>query len=89
MSKELRVLVFLSIEPIEKVFDVERYLKRLDNVIRIYEVTGEFELFMEIIINNSKELGMVINKISALRGIKSIQTFVVTKKIKDVHKSSI
>jgi len=89
MSKELRVLVFLSIEPIEKVFDVERHLKRLDNVIRIYEVTGEFELFMEIIINNSKELGMVINKISALRGIKSIQTFVVTKEIKDIHKSSI
>ncbi|MCD6503636.1 MAG: Lrp/AsnC ligand binding domain-containing protein [Euryarchaeota archaeon] len=83
MSRGFKALVFLGIEPMERVFDIERYLERLDNVLRIYEVTGEFELFVELIIDDSKELGMIINKISTLKGVKNIQTFVVTKEIKD------
>jgi len=84
MNKRLKALVFLGIEPMERVFDVERRLVLINNVKRVCEVTGEFELFVEIIARNSRELGEIINRISILKGVKSVQTFVVTKEIKDI-----
>ncbi|MCD6157260.1 MAG: Lrp/AsnC ligand binding domain-containing protein [Euryarchaeota archaeon] len=84
MNKRLKALVFLGVEPMERVFDVERRLVLINNVKRVYEVTGEFELFVEIIARNSRELGEIINRISILKGVKSVQTFVVTKEIKDI-----
>ena len=86
MKNTIKALVFLGIEPMERVFAVESVLERIKNVTRIYEVTGEFELFIEIIANTSKDLGEIINKISVLKGVKSVQTFVVTKEIKDIMK---
>ncbi|MCD6158273.1 MAG: Lrp/AsnC ligand binding domain-containing protein [Euryarchaeota archaeon] len=84
MNKRLKALVFLGVEPMERVFDVERRLVLINNVKRVCEVTGEFELFVEIIARNSRELGEIINRISILKGVKSVQTFVVTKEIKDI-----
>jgi len=85
MKNPLKVLVFLGIEPMERVFAIENILKRIKNITRIYEVTGEFELFIELVADTSKDVGEIISKISTLKGVRSIQTFVVTKEIKDVY----
>ncbi|AEC52482.1 putative protein AsnC family transcriptional regulator [Pyrococcus sp. NA2] len=83
MGKQIKALLFLRIEPMKRVFEMDEILASIPQVQRIYEVTGEFELFVEVIVEGSTELGMIVNKISRIPGVKLIQIFVVTKVIKE------
>jgi len=81
MSKKLSCLVFLSISPRENVVKVEDKLLRTNNIKILYEVLGGYDLCLEVEADCDKELGSVIHHISQIEGVKSISTFVISKKI--------
>lgn len=84
MNKRIKALLFLRIEPMKRVFEMDEILINIPQVLRIYEVTGEFELFVEVLVESTVELGAIVNRISRIQGVKLIQIFVVTKIVKDV-----
>jgi len=81
MSKKLSCLIFLSISPREKVAKVEYELLRINNIKIIYEVLGWYDLCLEVEADCDEELGSIIHHISQIEGVRSISTFVISKKI--------
>lgn len=81
MSKKLSCLIFLSISPREKVAKVEYELLRINNIKIIYEVLGWYDLCLEVEADRDEELGSIIHYISQIEGVRSISTFVISKKI--------
>lgn len=83
MRESLKALLFLRIEPMRRVFELGEVLSKIPQVKRIYEITGEFELFIEILVGNPTDLGTIVNRISLTPGVKLVQIFVVTKAVKE------
>jgi len=82
VHKYLRALLLLRVEPMRSVFELGEVLRKIPQVKRVYEITGEFELFVEILVGNPTELGAIVNRISLTPGVKLVQIFVVTKAVK-------
>jgi len=83
MNEPLKALIFLRIEPMKRVFELGEILARISQITCIYEVTGEFELFLEVLVESTTELGSIVNKISLTPGVKLVQVFIVTKTVKE------
>ena len=81
MKQKLDVLIFLDIAPAER-FVVEEKLLKLPQIIRMFEVLGEYEVVIEVQVNTQIELGELINTLASTEGIRGIKTFVITKFIK-------
>jgi DNA-binding Lrp family transcriptional regulator len=82
VRKYLRALLLLRVEPMRNVFELGEALRKVPQVERVYEVTGEFELFVEILAGSPTDLGAIVNRISLIPGVKLVQIFVVTKAVK-------
>ncbi|MEM4486193.1 MAG: Lrp/AsnC ligand binding domain-containing protein [Zestosphaera sp.] len=66
-----------------RVFELGEALSKIPQVERVYEITGEFELFVEILAGSPTDLSTIVNKISLTPGVKLVQIFVVTKAVKN------
>lgn len=73
----MKALIEIIVEPkmMEKVC---REISRLENAIKVYEITGEFDVFVELEVDSMNELRNILKeKILKVNGVKTTHSSVV------------
>ncbi len=73
----MKALIEIIVEPkmMEKVC---REISRLENAIKVYEITGEFDIFVELEVESMNELRKILKeKILKVNGVKTTHSSVV------------
>jgi DNA-binding Lrp family transcriptional regulator len=68
---------------------VAKALRRIDNIVEIYTVTGEFDLIIKIICRDIPCFEAIIEQIREQAFIEKTRSFVVLNKIRDRHYEDI
>jgi DNA-binding Lrp family transcriptional regulator len=61
---------------------VERALSRLENLVGLFEVTGEFDIVALVSAADNEEFGEVLNRIRRIEGVKATVISVVLKDLR-------
>ena len=73
----MKVLVHIVVDP-PKLEEVCKKLIKMPEVERVYEITGEFDIFTEIRVNSIDEFRVILkNKILKIDGVKLTESSVV------------
>ena len=59
-------------------------LKEYPEILEIYEVTGDWDIIIKVIMRSYEELNTFLDKISGIKGVESTYTMVVFKTHKDI-----
>lgn len=59
--------------------DIEKVLKKFPEKINLMEVTGEYDLIMEIERSSNQEINELLDDIRRIDGVKSTETYMVLK----------
>ena len=73
----MRALIEIVVEPrlLEKVC---KEISKLENAVRVYEITGEFDVFVELEVSSMDELRRILKeKILKVSGVKTTHSSVV------------
>ncbi len=80
----LAALIALNVD-LKKMAELEKKLLRARNVFGMYEVTGDFDLFIAVRFRNASELNEFIQRNLMIPAIKKSTTFLVLKTDKEAH----
>lgn len=80
----LAAVIALNVD-LKKMAELEKTLLRTRNVFGLYEVTGDFDLFVAVRFRNASELNEFIQKTLTVPAIKKSTTFLVLKTDKEEH----
>lgn len=73
----MKALVMLIVEP-KKIEEVCKEIARIKEVECVYEITGDYDVFLELEVNSMEEFREVlVNKILKINGIRSSYTSIV------------
>jgi Lrp/AsnC family transcriptional regulator for asnA, asnC and gidA len=73
----MKVLVQIVVDP-PRLESVCKELSKLNEAISVYEVTGEFDIFVELNVNSVKEFRDIMkNKILKINGVKLTESSIV------------
>ena len=73
----MRAIVEIVVEP-KKLDDVCRRLSRMDEAIRVYEITGEFDVLVELEIESVNHLRSILKeRILKIDGVKTTHSSIV------------
>lgn len=73
----MRVLVQIVVDP-PRLESVCKELSKLQETMAVYEVTGEFDIFVELDVNSVKEFRDIMkNKILKINGVKLTESSIV------------
>ncbi len=59
------------------------FIKKEKRVVKAYEITGSFDIAIEVIVKDVKELKEIIEKVAGVDGVKRVESNVVLSKVKD------
>ena len=59
-------------------------LKEYPEILEIYEVTGDYDIIIKVIMRSYEELNTFLNKIRGIKGVESTYTIIVLEMHKDV-----
>lgn len=80
----LAAVIALNVD-LKKKVELEKRLLRNRNVFGLYEVTGDFDLFVAVRFKNAKELNEFIQRNVKDKAVKKSTTFIVLKTDKEAH----
>lgn len=62
--------------------NLDEQISKIREVKKAYEVLGNYDLVLFVSVQTRTDLGRIIDRVSTLRGIRGIATFVLTERIK-------
>jgi 2-isopropylmalate synthase len=68
---------------------VARRLAALRNVVSVSEITGEYDIVVKVVAENTEELNQAIEGIREVKGVASTLTSLVLKELPVNHRHSI
>jgi len=74
--------VFLNVEPISRVIVVSHLLKKIQGLVEIHEVTGEYDLMIKIEAKNVEKLRQLLRRIHNTRNVANIETIMSIHRVK-------
>ncbi|KYH40402.1 MAG: AsnC family transcriptional regulator [Candidatus Bathyarchaeota archaeon B26-2] len=82
VGKGLTAFVLINADPkmLQDVFDS---LSKIDDIYEIYDVTGSYYAIVKIRTRDREHLKRIIDEIGAIEGIKSTETAIVLKSVKE------
>jgi DNA-binding Lrp family transcriptional regulator len=83
LGYEFMALVHLYVEG--DVLDVQGKIKSMDNVLAIFDVTGECDSIAWVACKNREEFSELIKRMLTIHGVKKSNTYVVLNVIKDPY----
>ncbi|MDD1767427.1 MAG: Lrp/AsnC family transcriptional regulator [Methanomassiliicoccales archaeon] len=83
LGYEFMAIVHVYVEG--DLLDVQRRIKEIDNVVAVFDVTGECDSIAWVVCKNRDEFSGVIKRMLALPGVKKTNTYVVLNVIKDSY----
>lgn len=83
LGYEFMALVHVYVEG--DLLDVQRRIKEIDDVVAIFDVTGECDSIAWVVCRNREEFSGVIKRMLTLPGVKKTNTYVVLNVIKDPY----
>ena len=86
--KEVRAYACVSVRPKNKLPEVAEVIKKIKEVKEMYTVTGEYDYFLNIIVDEVRKLGDVIDKIISTNYIDNIYTMLIVNVIKEKKRRS-
>ncbi|MCA6214124.1 Lrp/AsnC ligand binding domain-containing protein [Thermococcus bergensis] len=78
---KIEALIFLSVNKNELI-NINEQVSAIREVKRAYEVLGNYDLVLFVNVPTRADLGRIIDKISTLKGVRAISTFILTERIK-------
>jgi DNA-binding Lrp family transcriptional regulator len=80
----MKALIEIVVEP-KKLEDVCRRLMKLDEAIRVYEITGEFDVFVELEVESIDSLRRILKeRILTIEGVKTTHSSIVLGEWKSI-----
>ncbi|MDD1768790.1 MAG: Lrp/AsnC family transcriptional regulator [Methanomassiliicoccales archaeon] len=83
LGYEFMAIVHIYVEG--DLLDVQRKIKEIDNVVAVFDVTGECDSIAWVVCKNREEFSEVIKRMLTLPGVKKTNTYVVLNVIKDPY----
>ena len=83
IPKEINALINISVESHVYTSAVVRRLKNLQNILSVFEITGDFDISVYCKVANTAELNNFIEQIRSIQGVKTTETSLVLKKHTD------
>jgi len=83
LGYEFMAIVHIYVEG--DLLDVQRKIKEIDNVVAVFDVTGECDSIAWVVCKNREEFSGVIKRMLTLPGVKKTNTYVVLNVIKDSY----
>jgi len=83
LGYEFMALVHVSVEG--DVLDVEAKLRAMDNVLAIFDVTGDCDAIAWVACKSREEFSDLIKRMVSVHGVKKTSTYVVLNLIKDPY----
>jgi len=83
LGYEFMAIVHIYVEG--DLLDVQRRIKEIDNVVAVFDVTGECDSIAWVVCKNREEFSGVIKRMLTLPGVKKTNTYVVLNVIKDSY----
>jgi DNA-binding Lrp family transcriptional regulator len=80
----LAAIIALNVD-LKKMPEFEKKMMQDKNVFGLYEVTGDFDIFLAVRFKNSKELNEFLKKTLSGPAVKKTTTFLVLKTEKEAH----
>lgn len=84
LGYNLTALVLIKTDP-KKTQHVFSMLAEMDEVIELYDVTGDYYGVAKVLAHDHHELGRFLDKVGLLDGVTSTNTLVVLRKIKETN----
>jgi len=79
---EVKALIFIEAEP-KKLSYVASELRKLPNVVALYDITGDYHFVAIAIAKNNNDLAKVLDDIGAIDGVRNTKTAVVLRILKE------
>jgi len=84
LGYNLTALVLIKTDP-KKTQHVFTRLAEMNEVVELYDVTGDYYGVAKILAHDHRELGRFLDKVGLLDGVTSTNTLVVLRKIKETN----
>lgn len=84
LGYKLTALVLIKTDP-KKTQHVFSRLAEMDEVVELYDVTGDYYGVAKVLARDHHELGRFLDKVGLLDGVTATNTMVVLKKIKETN----
>lgn len=73
----MRALIEVVVEP-KKLEEVCKKLSKIDEALRVYEITGEFDVFVELEVDSMDSLRKILkDRILSINGVKTTHSSIV------------
>jgi 2-isopropylmalate synthase len=89
VNKHIEAYVWLKVANNVYTTSVARRLAALRNVVSVSEITGEYDIVVKVVAENTEELNQAIEGIREVKGVASTLTSLVLKELPVNHRHSI
>lgn len=89
VNKHIEAYVWLKVANNVYTTSVARQLAALRNVVSVSEITGEYDIVVKVVAENTEELNQAIEGIREVKGVASTLTSLVLKELPVNHRHSI
>jgi len=79
---EVKALIFIEADP-KRLPEVASQLKKLPNIVALYDITGDYHFAAIAIAKNNNDLAKILDTIGAIDGVRTTKTAVVLRIIKE------
>ena len=80
IPRDINALIMLEVESFVFTAMIVRKLRSFDNISRVYEISGDYDISTVANVENIAELNNLIDQIRNMRGVKRTDTRIVLKK---------
>ncbi|MCP8323866.1 MAG: Lrp/AsnC family transcriptional regulator [Candidatus Methylarchaceae archaeon HK02M2] len=79
VSESANAIVLISLSPSTSSSEISKKLCEIDGIVDIHEVTGQYDIFVNITANNIVEVNKCIDEIRGIDGITNTNTMIILK----------
>ncbi len=79
---EVKALIFIEADP-KKLPSVANELKKLPNIVALYDITGEYHFVAIAIARDNSDLARILDIIGSIDGVRTTKTAVVLRILKE------
>ena len=79
VSESANAIVLISLSPSTSSSEISKKLCEIDGIVDIHEVTGQYDIFVNITAHNIVEVNKCIDEIRGIDGITNTNTMIILK----------